>query len=117
MRACALMEQPEVTKAVASIASAVAHGAAVGERRAGTRRRRGPDAERGDNLMESIVDVLLEPKRLRAVSDFVGETSKSLMSAFAAWLRITRRCCGSDYGRRWRERTPGARNRARRSAW
>ena len=34
--------------------------------------------------MESIVDVLLEPKRLRAVSDFVGETSKSLMSAFAS---------------------------------
>ena len=30
VRACALMEQPEVTKAVASIASAVAHGAAVG---------------------------------------------------------------------------------------
>jgi len=90
VRACALMEQPEVTKAVASIASAVAHGAAVGASAGARGHGDGGEASAsgrggaGDNLMESIVDVLLEPKRLRAVSDFVGETSKSLMSAFAS---------------------------------
>ena len=119
VRACALMEQPEVTKAVASIASAVAHGAAVGASAGAGRGDGGERRERtrgaGDNLMESIVDVLLEPKRLRAVSDFVGETSKSLMSAFAAWPRITRRCCG-DYGRRWRERGRRARETERGAA-
>ena len=37
-----------------------------------------------DTLMDSIVDALLEPKRLRVVSDFVGETSKSLLGALVS---------------------------------
>jgi len=92
-RACALMEAPEVTAAVARVATAVAHGAAVGasagarmvtKRTSAGASSSGGDAAESDTLMESIVDALLEPKRLRAVSDFVGETSKSLLGAMVS---------------------------------
>ena len=54
VRACALMEQPEVTKAVASIASAVAHGAAVGAS-AGARGRGGGRRARADAEARGII--------------------------------------------------------------
>lgn len=93
-RACAMMEAPEVTNAVAKVASAIASGVARGAgargEDSGVSARGTGDAgasgtpTRGDNFMESLVDVLLEPKRLRKVSDFVGETSKSLFGALAS---------------------------------
>lgn len=93
-RACAMMEAPEVTSAVSKVASAIASGVARGASArvedSGAVARGTGDADasgtqtRGDNFMESLVDILLEPKRLRKVSDFVGETSKSLFGALAS---------------------------------
>lgn len=92
-RACAMMEAPEVTSAVVKVASAIASGVARGTSArtedSGVDARGTGDAgasgtTRGDNFMESLVDILLEPKRLRKVSDFVGETSKSLFGALAS---------------------------------
>jgi len=89
-RACALMESEHVTSAVAKVASALAHGAARGAnaRRVEESGEATTSGERTsaapENLLESFVDVLLEPRRLRAVSDFVGSTSKSLMQSFVS---------------------------------
>ena len=85
IRACALMENKEVTGAVAKVASAVASGitqrgsaltsSAVAN--AGV----GVASTAGDNLMESVVDALVAPHRLKALGDFVGETSRNLMQS------------------------------------
>ena len=85
LRACALMDNSDVTSAVAKVASAVASGIAhrggaltsSAVAGAGT----GARATAGDNLMESVVDALVAPRRLKALGDFVGETSRHVMQS------------------------------------
>jgi hypothetical protein len=120
-RACALMESEQVTSAVAKVASALAHGAARGAnaRRAeesGEATTSGETGAAPENLLESLVDVLLEPRRLRAVSDFVGSTSKSLMQSFVCVAKdnaeVLKTLTGYDAGERDTSANPSMADRA-----
>lgn len=90
-KAFAVMETEEATKVVAKVAAAIASGAARGQSARGDAGDRGGGesgtSARGDNLMESMLDVLLEPKRLRRVSELVGETSRSVFGALASVVK------------------------------
>jgi hypothetical protein len=121
-RACALMESEHVTSAVAKVASALAHGAARGAnaRRVEESGEATTSGERAgaapENLLESLVDVLLEPRRLRAVSDFVGSTSKSLMQSFVSVAKdnaeVLKTLTGYDAGERDASANPSMADRA-----
>ena len=82
-RACAFVERDDVRRAIGAVTNAVIEGWRDTDARSGddASAKEEDGGKRGDNLMESVVDVLCAPRRLNAIGGFVRETAKGVMEA------------------------------------